>query len=89
MFLDRSGTSQAGRHAAEAALARLSSNKPKNTHFNTSLAAIQAQVKNELEAERKKAAAESSPPSSRIVSEAEYEASPLLAVSGGFTDLNL
>lgn len=40
------------RQAAEAALTRMQSKK-KDTQFNTSLAAIQAQVKRELEAEKK------------------------------------
>lgn len=46
----------AGRQAAQAALARVSCQNP-NTSFNTSLAAIQAQVRRELEAEKKNAAA--------------------------------
>lgn len=41
------------RTAAEAALARIQSQKHDTTHFNTSLAAIRAQVQRELEAERK------------------------------------
>lgn len=41
------------RTAAEAALARVQSQKTDTTHFNTSLAAIRAQVQRELEAERK------------------------------------
>lgn len=41
------------RTAAEAALARIQSQKKDTTHFNTSLAAIRAQVQRELEAERK------------------------------------
>ncbi|XP_055312387.1 UBX domain-containing protein 6 [Sitodiplosis mosellana] len=39
--------------AAEAAVARIQSQKKDDTHFNTSLAAIRAQVQRELEAERK------------------------------------
>lgn len=41
------------RTAAEAALSRIQSQKHDTTHFNTSLAAIRAQVQRELEAERK------------------------------------
>lgn len=48
----RSGPSDVNRQAAEAALARLTT-QSKSTPFNTSLAAIQAKVKRELEAERK------------------------------------
>lgn len=47
------------RTAAEAALARIQCQKKNSTTFNTSLAAIRAQVQRELEAEKKaKAAAE-------------------------------
>lgn len=67
----------ATRQAAEAALARLSSQK-KDTAFNTSLAAIQAQVRRELEAEKKS----SSPVAARRPIETELVASPLLAVKG-------
>ncbi|XP_076267897.1 GDI interacting protein 3 [Rhynchophorus ferrugineus] len=48
----RSGPSEVNRQAAEAALARLTGQK-KETPFNTSLAAIQAKVRRELEAEKK------------------------------------
>lgn len=41
------------RTAAEAALSRIQSHKTDDTHFNTSIAAIRAQVQRELEAERK------------------------------------
>lgn len=41
------------RTAAEAALARIQGQKKDTVHFNTSLAAIRAQVQRELEAERK------------------------------------
>lgn len=41
------------RTAAEAALARIQSQKKDTAHFNTSLAAIRAQVQRELDAERK------------------------------------
>jgi UBX domain-containing protein 6 len=76
----RSQPSDATRQAAEAALARFS-NQNKNTGFNTSLAAIQAQVRRELEAEKKNAAnveevSHSTPLQSNL------EASPHLAVKG-------
>lgn len=51
----RSGPSDVTRQAAEAALARMSGQK-RDTAFNTSLAAIQAKVRRELEAERKNTA---------------------------------
>lgn len=41
------------RTAAEAALSRIQTQKKDDKHFNTSLAAIRAQVQRELEAERK------------------------------------
>lgn len=41
------------RTAAEAALARIQGQKKDTVHFNTSLAAIRAQVQRELEVERK------------------------------------
>lgn len=81
-YVVRSEPSQAGRHAAEAALARLNNQQSKSTNFNTSLAAIQAQVKRELEAERKEAASNNSPTSTRKVVETELESSPMLAVTG-------
>lgn len=80
----RVAPSQATRQAAEAALARLNSQK-RDTAFNTSLAAIQAQVRKELEAEKKlENSSRSSPPSNRrsIERETEFEASPHLAVKG-------
>lgn len=83
MCVVRPEPSQAGKHAAEAALARLNNQQSRNTNFNTSLAAIQAQVKRELEAERKQAASNSSELSNRKIPETELEASPLLAVTGG------
>lgn len=49
--MKRSGLSEESKVAAEAALARLTQ-KRENPSFNTSLAAIQAQVKRELENER-------------------------------------
>lgn len=75
----RSEPSEAKRQAAEAALARLNSQR-KDTNFNTSLAAIQAQVRRELEAEKKN---ENIPSVvSRKPLETQLEASPLLAVKG-------
>lgn len=70
------------RQAAEAALSRLEGKK-KDTPFNTSLAAIQAQVKRELEAEKhaklhKKPELEEAKTSTNI----NLEASPHLAVNG-------
>ncbi|KAI4468485.1 ubx-related [Holotrichia oblita] len=70
----------ATRQAAEAALARLN-NQKKDTPFNTSLAAIQAQVRRELEAE-KKDGGNNNIPEYRKPIETELEASPLLAVKG-------
>lgn len=72
--------SVANRQAAEAALARLQSNQRKDTAFNTSLAAIQAQVRRELEAEKKNT--QTSHEEVRRSVERELEASPLLAVNG-------
>lgn len=79
----RGEPSQATRQAAEAALARLNSQK-KDTAFNTSLAAIQAQVRRELEAEKKSESLKNSPPTSRksVEREVELDASPYLAVKG-------
>lgn len=69
----------ATKQAAEAALARMGGPK-KDYAFNTSLAAIQAQVRRELEAESKnKEPLEVSP---RRPVETELIASPLLAVNG-------
>lgn len=71
---------EAKRQAAEAALLRLSSQK-KDSGFN-SLSAIQAQVRRELEAEKK---AQSSTTSERPkVTETQLESSPHLAVNGIF-----
>lgn len=64
--------------AAEAAMTRLNS-QSRSTNFNTSLAAIQAQVRRELEAEKNADSARAQP--SRPV-ETELEASPHLAVNG-------
>ncbi|XP_046436214.1 UBX domain-containing protein 6 [Neodiprion fabricii] len=70
--------------AGQAALARLESKRPDPTKFNTSYAAIQAQVKRELEAERKAASNEAKeialPKEQKIPQ--EVEANPLLAVRG-------
>ncbi|CAG9766427.1 unnamed protein product [Ceutorhynchus assimilis] len=75
----RATPSSVNRQAAEAALARISGQK-KDTAFNTSLAAIQAQVRRELEAEKKNnAAATASEPGPKLT---ELEASPHLAVTG-------
>lgn len=71
--------SDATRQAAEAALARLNS-QSKNTAFNTSLAAIQAQVRKELEAEKKSAV--DSTPAVHSTPVTNLEASPHLAVKG-------
>lgn len=71
----------AKRQAAEAALLRLNSQK-KDTAFNTSLAAIQAQVRRELETEKKNAAAAAAVTTPVRPIETELEASPLLAVKG-------
>ncbi|XP_022912967.1 UBX domain-containing protein 6 [Onthophagus taurus] len=76
----RAAPSSATRQAAEAALARLNSQR-KDTPFNTSLAAIQAQVKRELEAEKKNLVEEQIPTSTRPI-ETNLESSPLLAVNG-------
>lgn len=70
----------ATRQAAEAALARLN-NQKRDTAFNTSLAAIQAQVRRELEAE-KKISGNDDISTYRKPIETELEASPLLAVKG-------
>ncbi|KAJ8937314.1 hypothetical protein NQ314_011953 [Rhamnusium bicolor] len=75
--------SDAARQAAEAALVRVS-NQRKDTAFNTSLAAIQAKVRRELEAEKKGTETHSeasySQPSKPI--ETELELSSHLAVNG-------
>ncbi|XP_012263399.2 UBX domain-containing protein 6 [Athalia rosae] len=71
--------------AGQAALARLESKRTDPKKFNTSYAAIQAQVKRELEAERKAAAEgtskEEATPKERKIPQ-EVEANPLLAVRG-------
>lgn len=79
----RTEPSDANRQAAEAALARLQISQRKDTAFNTSLAAIQAQVRRELEAEKKNVKSEEEVVSRKPV-ETELEASPLLAVKGNY-----
>lgn len=79
----RTEPSDANRQAAEAALARMQINQRKDTAFNTSLAAIQAQVRRELEAEKKNS--RSSEEEVKRPIETELEASPLLAVKGKWT----
>lgn len=78
----RTEPSDANRQAAEAALARFQSSQRKDTAFNTSLAAIQAQVRKELEAEKK--TAKGAEEVIRRPVETELEASPLLAVKGKY-----
>ncbi|EFA06437.1 UBX domain-containing protein 6 [Tribolium castaneum] len=73
----RSQPSDATRQAADAALARLQ-NQSRNPNFNTSLAAIQAQVRRELEAEKK--STEPVAPSAPV--QTNLETSPHLAVKG-------
>lgn len=81
--LKRSEPSEATRQAADAALARLQGKKKDNTAFNTSLAAIQAQVRRELEAEKKLTENVVEPPSHpSSVRQQEVEASPVLACQG-------
>lgn len=69
---------EATRQAAEAALARIN-NQKKDTAFNTSLAAIQAKVRRELEAEKKHLEGNST---AKAPVENEIEASAHLAVKG-------
>ncbi|KAJ8963065.1 hypothetical protein NQ318_018529 [Aromia moschata] len=69
--------SEAARQAAEAALVRVT-NQRKDTAFNTSLAAIQAKVRRELEAENKISDNPAMLPTRPI--ETELELSPHLAV---------
>lgn len=71
--------SEASRQAAEAALARLNS-QARDVPFNTSLAAIQAQVRRELESQKKESEQVAFNKHKPI--ETEVEASPLLAVNG-------
>lgn len=71
--------SEAARQAAEAALLRVSSLQKKDHAFNTSLAAIQAKVRRELEAEKKSELANEV--AAKPV-ETELEVSSHLAVKG-------
>lgn len=75
----REEPTDATRQAAEAALARLNNQKT-DKHFNTSLAAIQAKVRRELEAEKQSANSDATPLSTPILT--NLEASPHLAVNG-------
>lgn len=75
----RQEPTDATRQAAEAALLRLSGQR-KDTPFNTSLAAIQAQVRKELEAEKKTKVEDAIPHTSS--NPVHLEASPHLAVNG-------
>ncbi|XP_044737298.1 UBX domain-containing protein 6 [Chrysoperla carnea] len=82
----RNNLSEEARRAAEAAEARLQSKQQQDKNFNTSFAAIQAQVKRELEAE-KKATSERKSSQSPVLnraksSDTEVEISPVLAVNG-------
>ena len=81
----RAAMSDEARQAAAAAMARLSTGRRDQAAFNTSLAAIQTQVRRELEAEKKAAAVSSSDESSsKPNTPVELEASPHLAVQGVF-----
>lgn len=71
--------SEAAKQAAEAALLRVSSLQKKDNAFNTSLAAIQAKVRKELEAEKKSELA--SELAAKPI-ETELEVSSHLAVKG-------
>lgn len=75
----RSAPTEATRQAAEAALARVT-NQKRDVPFNTSLAAIQAKVRRELEAEKK--LEDSSIPVSTKPLETDLVASAHLAVKG-------
>lgn len=82
----RSAPSTESRQAAAAALARLDGQKQDHAGFNTSLAAIQAQVRRELEAE-KKAAALAEKEASLVDAQPGQQdepSSPYLAVTGVF-----
>ncbi|XP_052758055.1 UBX domain-containing protein 6 [Galleria mellonella] len=80
----RSGLSEESKVAAEAALARLQQ-KRDNPAFNTSLAAIQAQVKKELENEKASASAVKAPASSDTEKkETEVDLPMNFAASGVF-----
>lgn len=80
----RNNLSEEARRAAEAAEARLKGKEQQDKNFNTSFAAIQAQVKRELEAE-KKATSERKSTQSPVLNRAkssDTEISPVLAVNG-------
>ncbi|CAH2986918.1 unnamed protein product [Chilo suppressalis] len=81
----RAGLSEESKIAAEAALARLQK-KRDNPSFNTSLAAIQAQVKKEMESERAAAstAATSSPNTEQEKHDTEADLPKNYAASGVF-----
>lgn len=79
----RTDLSEEARAAASAALARIDSKQRKDQNFNTSFAAIQAQVKRELEAERKAANENEgvASPSTKVTADPEPNYG-VLAVSG-------
>ncbi|KAG5870991.1 hypothetical protein JTB14_013462 [Gonioctena quinquepunctata] len=79
--------SEAARQAAEAALVRVSGQK-KDHAFNTSLAAIQAKVRRELEAENKNSQSEEVASSGKP-QETELEMSSHLAVKGVYYKCSL
>ncbi|KAJ4448122.1 UBX domain-containing protein 6 [Periplaneta americana] len=78
----RAAPSTESRQAAAAALARLGGQKQDSAGFNTSLAAIQAQVRRELEAEKKAAALAKETSPTETQSEEDVLSSPYLAVTG-------
>nr|CAD7199035.1 unnamed protein product [Timema douglasi] len=79
----RGPLSDEAKQAAAAALARLGGQKQGTAAFNTSLAAIQAQVCRELEAEKKESLIEEVPKSGVDSSPGDDEnLSPFLAVNG-------
>ncbi|KAL0860532.1 hypothetical protein ABMA27_009904 [Loxostege sticticalis] len=77
----RSGLSEESKVAAEAALARLQQ-KRENPSFNTSLAAIQAQVRKELENERASTSAGPSQPAELEKKESEVDLPRNFAAAG-------
>ncbi|KAL4713761.1 hypothetical protein ACJJTC_004292 [Scirpophaga incertulas] len=79
----RTGLSEESKIAAEAALARLQK-KRENPAFNTSLAAIQAQVKKELENEKTTAASTSAADSVTVNRESDLDIPKNFAASGVF-----
>ncbi|XP_077288827.1 GDI interacting protein 3 [Arctopsyche grandis] len=80
--LPRKDLSQESRLAAQAALMRLNEKKRDNPTFNTSISAIKAQVKKELEIERKNEAENVPVDAPQPNREVSLEASPHLAVTG-------